>query len=794
MPTFDEQLGDQRRFAFASTAVPAGTFGVVKMEGIEALSQPYEFTLTLIAERADVPVETLLNRSATFTIYGKPGGAPVPYHGVIRACEQLHQAGPYTLYRVVLVPRLWRLSRSRESEVYVGMTIPQMIERVLTDAGLGGDNHALQLNARYKVWSYYCQYQETNFAFISRLMERVGIYYFFEQSRGAEKLRLVDSLTFHDHTKQVVPYLASGDPALAKREGGIQAFVCKQEPMPKQIVLQDYNYEKAAMELTAEAAVGPNGIGEERIFGEHYENPEEGRRLADIRAQEFLCRRIQFYGEGAATGLRAGYFFQLDRHYRTDFNATYLTTRVRHEGSQAAALFSGLIPEGQQGEREPFYRQEFTAIPAATQFRPERRTPSPRIEGTISAFVDAEGSGQYAEIDDQGRYKVQVPFDKTDKQAGKASTWIRKTSQYSGKDHGMHYPLHKGTEVLLSFVNGDLNQPVIVGAVHNSETPNIVTRVNQTQTVLHTGGSNRMVMEDLIDNEHIHLNTPKANTILRMGTGMQSTVGAQAAGASTDGFTFNTDANWTVSATDASTTLKSDTLKVTGTQTETIGQREVTLGSPLSSLTDAGNYVPLIGSAIESPISKMTIYGAESQTVIGKSAKTVIGIQGDMFIGVAGNLYVVLPGKAQVPLLTAAGHMYFGEWIDMYVGVGGKMVIGTERNTNLGPVTEFVTSKLHVAGEKLEQVGQKLEAVGSKIKSFGQEVVARVQSLCSTQTNIEATEIEMTELGTRVGTTGVNVDETETEVRSSEVRVDETATDIKSGDIEMTTFGVTMIG
>lgn len=794
MAIFDERWGDQRRFAFTSTSVPAGTFGVVKMEGTEALSRPYEFTLTLIAERADIPVETLLNRPATFTIYGRPGGGgPVPYHGVIRTCEQLHQAGSYTLYRVVLVPRCWRLSRSRESEVFVGNSIPQMIETVLQNAGLGNDDYALQLSATYKVWSYYCQYQETNFAFMSRLMERVGIYYFFEQGRNGEKIRLVDSLTFHDQARQVVSYLGSGDPALAKREGGIQAFVCKQEPMPQKVVLQDYNYEKAAMELIAEAAVDPNGIGEERIFGEHYETPEEGKRLAGIRAQELLCRRKQFYGEGSAAGLRAGYFFKLDRHYRADFNGTYLATHVRHEGSQEAALFSGLGLEGQQGQREPFYRQEFTAIPATTQFRPERKTPYPRIEGTISAFVDAEGSGQYAEIDDQGRYKVQVPFDKTDKQAGKASTWIRKTSQYSGKDHGMHYPLHKGTEVLLSFVNGDLNQPVIVGAVHNSETPNIVTRFNQTQTVVHTGGSNRMVMEDLVGNEHIHLSTPKANTTLRMGTGMQSTVGAQAAGTGTDGFTFTTDANWTVSAQDGSTTLESDTLKVSDTQEETIGRQTTTYGVPADIYKEAMCYFPIL-SFWGNPTVKRTVYGAESQSIYGQSSKTVIGKAGGTYVGAAGDIYVTVPGAVQVPCISSSGHMYIGAWGDMCVGTYGKTIVGEEQIFRFANVMEFATSKWEATASTRKAIGSKLETLGSKIQSVGEKIVSAVSSIRSSQSMVVVEEIELTDRGTRVGNTGVDVEETGTVVWSSDMRVDETATDIKSGDIEMTTYGVTMLG
>lgn len=793
MGDLDAKLGDQRRFSFTSTALPAKTFAVLELTGQEAISRPYEFTLALVSEEADLPLESMLNRSATLTIHGRrQGGEPIRYHGVVRTCEQLHQIGGYTLYRAVLVPRLWLLSQSQVSEVYVGETIPQMIEKVLAEASLGEAAYEIKLAARYKVWSYYCQYQETNLAFISRLMERVGIYYFFAQMNGHEQVRLVDAQTFHGKAARTIFYTPPGVLEQASPEEGIQSYVCRVEPLPKKVVLQDYNYEKASMELLAEAEVDPNGSGESRIYGEHFETPDEGQRLARIRAQEFLCRGKRFFGESTAAGLQAGYVFKLERHYRRSFNGDYLATEVRHQGSQADLLREGLGVDFAAQERGTFYRNEFTAIPAATQFRPPRVTPYPKVEGTLSAFVDAEGSGQYAEVDDQGRYKVQVPFDKTDKPAGKASTWIRKTSQYSGRDRGLTYPLPKGTEVLLAFVNGDLNQPVIMGAVHNSENRNMVTRLNQTQTVLHTGGSNRMVIEDMADSEFIHLSTPKHNTRYQMGTGAQSTVGAQAS-SSTDGFSFSTDANWTVSAEDGSTTLQNDTLKVSDTQQETIGRQTTTYGVPADIYKEAMCYFPIM-SFWGSPTVKRTVYGAESQSIYGQSSKTVIGKSGGTYVGAAGDIYVTVPGAVQVPCISSSGHMYIGSWGDLCIGTYGKTIVGEEQIVRFANVTEFATSKWEATASTRKAIGSKLETLGSKIQSVGEKIVSAVSSIRSSNSMVVVEEIELTDRGTRVGNTGVDVEESGTVVWSSDMRVDETATEIKSGDVEMTTFGVTMLG
>ncbi|MEW6670036.1 MAG: type VI secretion system tip protein VgrG, partial [Thermodesulfobacteriota bacterium] len=258
------------------------------------------------------------------------------------------------------------------------------------------------------------------------------------------------------------------------------------------------------------------GRGEAYYYGDHIRTPEEGERLAKIRAESLLCRREVFQGEGAVPYIAPGFTFDLKEHYRSTFNQGYLVTEVSHEGNQEGYLVSGLSLDDQT-EKEVFYGNTFTAIPANVQYRPERLTPRPRICGAITAKIDAAGSGQYAELDEHGRYKVVVPFDTSGRKDGKASTWIRMATPYAGSDHGMHFPLHKGTEVLLTFEEGDPDRPVIASAVPNPENPSPVNSANQTKSVITTASGNKIHMEDQAGSERILMHSPNQESFIRIG-------------------------------------------------------------------------------------------------------------------------------------------------------------------------------------------------------------------------------------------------------------------------------------
>ncbi len=521
MSTIAQRLPADRRFDFSSQACPSDTFAVVRMSGFEAISRPYRFELVLVCDDAHIDLARVLAADASLKILAPNDNRhATPYAGMLAEFDQLHQAGGFTFYRAVLVPRLWQLSLYRNSEVYLHeQTIPEIVQGILIAARLDPANdYTLKLKGRYRPRSYVCQYQESPLAFVSRWLEREGIYYYFEQHGGVDKLVLIDDKLAQPPVAVAVSYRPADELDVGLAPDSVQAFVCRTRPLPRTLVLQDYNHRRASMPLMAQAEVSASGIGEEMLYGENFRTEEEGQSYARIRAEELRCGGRAFSGEATAVGLRSGHFIDLAQHYRDDFNGRYLVTEITHEGSQAGALLAGLKTPFNEREGETVYRNSFVALPAATQFRPARTTPKPRVAGTMSATVDAEGSGEYAELDEHGQYKVQIPFDRTEKGAAKGSAPVRMASPYAGSEHGMHFPLHKGTEVLLSFADGDPDQPVILGAVPNSITPNVVDQRNPHDNLISTKGGNQMLMADTKGKEVIWLHSPFHKSSLGIGS------------------------------------------------------------------------------------------------------------------------------------------------------------------------------------------------------------------------------------------------------------------------------------
>jgi len=432
--------------------------------------------------------------------------------------EQLNEVKGHYFYRALLVPRLWQADLYRENQLFLDKAVPDIIEEILKQAGLTTQDYELKLTNKYPQWEYICQYRETDFDFISRWMEREGIYFFFQQGEHSEKLIITDSSTAHEDIRGDATIPFTPPSGIVPEKEAITAFLCRQKRLPHKVILQDYNYRKPSLDLKAEAEVDATGRGDVYFYGEHFKTPKEGNGLAKIRAEEIMCRENVYYGESTAPNLCPGFFYELEDHYRQSYNQKYLIVEVEHEGHQTGSLWAGVEKKSAEGEKKLTYANIFTAIPSDVQFRPERKTPKPKFYGAMNATVDAAGIGQYAEIDDEGRYKVKLPFDQSDTGGGKASLPVRMLQPYAGTEHGMHFPLHKGTEVLLTFVDGDPDRPVIAGAVPNPETASPVTSANQSESVIKTGGNNKIRIQDLVGSERIIMETPAANSWIRVGT------------------------------------------------------------------------------------------------------------------------------------------------------------------------------------------------------------------------------------------------------------------------------------
>jgi len=530
----------RKKFSFVSLAptLTADTFDVVSFSGTEGLSKLYQFEVILVSENDNIDLENVIQSRASLTILRDNGN--IVFNGILSELEQMGTAQGRTQYRAVLTPAFWRQTLTHHNQIFLNQTVPEIIESAMKSGGLTSLDYEFRMTGSYLPHEYICQYSESLYSFISRLMEREGIYYFFEQNADAEKVIITDTALLHSVMAEGGQMSYSPPSGLdeASREEVISTLVCRQKILPARVLLKDYNYRKPSLELTAECAVSARGLGDVYIYGEHFATPEEGTRLAQVRADELKCRAKTFHGESLIPYLRPGYLFSLAGHNRADFNTTYLTMEITHHGDQAFMLSAGLSPTLSDRERSPYYRNSFSAITSDSQFRPERITSKARIPGTLNAHIDAEGSGQYAEVDDQGRYKVILPFDLNSAMGGKASSWLRMAQPYAGENHGMHFPLHKGTEVLLTFIDGDPDRPIIAAAVPNPITPSPITSSNSTQSHVTTAGGNKLHFEDQQGRERIVMQTPNSGSMFR--------VGAQKTAAQVPPSTTSTDAPPTV--------------------------------------------------------------------------------------------------------------------------------------------------------------------------------------------------------------------------------------------------------
>jgi type VI secretion system secreted protein VgrG len=512
--------GTERRFTFEAANCPKDTFFVVNFEGREALSELYRFELLLASKNSDLDDEHILNHPACFTLSdGLADSNTTAYRGLVREFTLLHQNSAWTFYRLILAPRLSRLESCYLSEVYLNKNRRQVFQEIINRAGLLVNDFEDRLThvSDQITWIYACQYQETDLNYISRWCERYGIYWWYENIDGQEKAVYANAWAAHKDQALGLRYLPPGTSGTGMDgERCLQSLEKESRSVPKELVLMDYNpYRAGSPDIRGTAKVDPNGDGTVYLYGNNLISNKVAQQMATYHAESLLCRKHQYRGVTTATGVRCGHFIEVSGHFRATLNRRYLPIEVRHRGSQTGLLLAVYgIPNISESDNQDFYRAEFIAIPSDVQYRSEHKHPWPKIDGTMPAFIDAEGSGKYAELNENGEYKVRVPFDITHKAADHASAWIRLATPYAGSDHGMHFPLHKGTEVLLSFINGDPDQPVIVGAITNSLNPNQVVNANQTESRIVTAGGHELCFNDQERRKQASLTTPGGNQLI----------------------------------------------------------------------------------------------------------------------------------------------------------------------------------------------------------------------------------------------------------------------------------------
>ncbi|EZI30072.1 type VI secretion system Vgr family protein [Pseudomonas extremaustralis] len=520
-------LNDHALCTFASLApsLLLETLWVQQWQGEEKLSEPYRFEVRLATINPLFDDEALLGNRAVLTL-SDALGQPHPYQGVVTEVDYLDADSLYFYYRVVLEPRFVQLRHFRFSEIWLDKSLPELIRDVLKLADLtvegpgmsGLPGAAYDFDIRLPLAddpltqaTFTCQFEETSFAFISRLLEYFGVYYFFEQGPDGEALVFCGDRLYQPQLPSLLTYRRQDSELDAGRVLAVaRTFERKLVRQAAGVTLQDFSASNAQLKLEVNASVATASLGadastEQReavsgssvfvggqgLYGEHFGSLEQGQWLANRRAQAIGCRQREFHGSGRATGLRAGYPMLLVGHPRPLFNAGYQVIEVHHDGYQP---LPGLGAEGEGPEQG--INTRFIALPGDVQFRAPCVTPRPYVQGVLSAVVDGDEDTGRPLLNEHGCYRVSFPFIRGEKNATRGSAWLRMATLSSGSSHGMNFPLLKGTEVLVSFLGGDPDRPVITGSVPNSENPNVVTGDNATQSGLSTPGGHLFAMED----------------------------------------------------------------------------------------------------------------------------------------------------------------------------------------------------------------------------------------------------------------------------------------------------------
>lgn len=497
-------------------------FSIVKFAGNDKISELYEYEIEFTSPMAGIPMDQVLGRPARFIIdpidpnmghlqrmFGenaeqfstKPPAQTV--HGIITKFDELETSADETRYRVRLEPTMADLNRGKTSRLFQ----KQSVEEIITDTLRHFDYRAgvdfrFNLRSKYKRHEYITQYHETTFAFIQRICAEEGIWFRWEQKKDYAVMVFGDDLDAYARKQRAVPY---------RRDAGLESVGAdsikslrrRTLRVPEAVRLHDYNHRQADVSLLVEENTARGDKTTHAVdyhWGEHYETPEEGQRIARLRHEAYLAGQVTFTGMGNPFWLEAGEVMRVDP-VQVDAKYGIFITSVRSHGG-----------------RNKSYRVTFEGIPSDRVWRtPMESIVKPEIRGILPARISSPGNYKYAYLTEQGWYVIKLPFDLDEWSPGGTSRPVRFAKPYSGDNYGHHFPLIDSAEVALEFTAADPNRPIIIGAMHDSLHPDLVNNLNNTRNLIRTAAQNEMRMEDREGIEHIHLTTPFQTSELNLG-------------------------------------------------------------------------------------------------------------------------------------------------------------------------------------------------------------------------------------------------------------------------------------
>jgi len=492
--------------------------------GREAVSRLFQFHLTTLSEDTAIDFTQIIGQNVTINI-SQFDDSQRHFNGIVSHFSCTGKDGDMTRYEVQVVPKLWTLTRYADCRIFHNMQVGDIVQKILDERGI---DFQATLTGTYKALEYCVQYRETDFNFISRLMEQFGIFYFFQHEDGQHTMMLADSSSVHQ------PCPGQESAGFNLEFGGLDAgdvvnsWSIGQELRSGQCSLTDYNFTTSESDLSASEStiysVGGNDGMELFDYPGLHGTASDGQEVAKLRMQEEEAGHKVAHGASVCRAFTTGYKFDLTDHPLDEMNASYLLTEIQHVAS-VAATYGAESSEG--GSAADSYTNHFSCIPADVLFRPARLTPKPFVQGPQTARVvgksadedsaddqSAGGDGEEIWVDKWGRVLVLFPWDR--KKA--TSCWVRVSQDWAGQGWGMINIPRVGQEVIVSFLEGDPDRPIITGRVYNDvqtipyKLPDYGTR-STFKTRSSTGGGednyNELRFEDKTGEEQIFLRGEK---------------------------------------------------------------------------------------------------------------------------------------------------------------------------------------------------------------------------------------------------------------------------------------------
>lgn len=492
---------------------------VLCFDGHESLSQPFSYIIEFTSTDKSITPQQMLMQDASLTLqanvdqgYGIKAMQPVrTLQGVVTGFERLSTSKDETHYALTLQPRLALLSRSHQNRIYQDMSVPQIVEHILrTRHDMRGEDFVFTLVNEYPRREQVMQYGEDDLTFISRLLAEVGIWY-----RITTDTRLnIEVVVFYDDQSHIEQGLQLPSvPPSGMYDGGMESvwdMKMHHSVVEKSVFTRDYNYRNAPEDMDVSADVSR---GDRTTYGEAYHwadnylvpgsanprspEPESGAFYARLRHERYLNNQTRLEGEtNCATiapgqGLKVTGGEEVTDTFRQGVVITGIHSRARRDRSFEVTFYA--IP----------YSEDYGFRPALID--------KPEMAGTLPARVTSTKTNDiYGHIDRDGRYKVNLLFDRDHWQPGEESLWVRQSRPYAGETYGLHLPLLAGTEVAIAFEHGDPDRPYIAGVLHDSAHGDHVTIYNYKRNVLRTPANNKIRLDDTRGKEHIKVSTEYA--------------------------------------------------------------------------------------------------------------------------------------------------------------------------------------------------------------------------------------------------------------------------------------------